>query len=73
MTFQIVQCEVRCVASVGYSGNELMPTCYELVGEYETEGDAARALAEEGLTRYEYGWRGNYSYGRIQRQLKEIK
>lgn len=73
MAFQIVQCEVRWQATVGFSGNELPPTCYELIGEFETEGDAARALAEEGLTRHEYGWRGNYSYGRITRVLKEIK
>ena len=73
MAFQIVQCEVRWAAVVGYSGTELPPSRWEDIGEFESEGDAARALAEEGLTRHEYGWTGAYSYGRIQRRLKEIK
>lgn len=73
MAYQIVQCEVRWVAAVGYSGTELPPSRYEPLGEFETEGDAARALAEAGLTRREYGWYGPYAYGHISRVLKEIK
>lgn len=73
MSFETVLCEVRWIASVGYSGNELPPTKYDMIGEFETKGDAERALAEAGLTRKEYGWYGRYSYGRIDRVLKEIK
>ena len=73
MAFQIVQCEVRWVAVVGHSGTELPPQSWENIGEFETEGDACRALAEAGLTRHEYGWKGNYSYGRVERRLKELK
>ena len=75
MTYEIVQCEVRWQATVGYSGTELPPFKYELLGDFETEGDAARALAEEGFTRGDYGWKSNsgYGYGQISRWLKEIK
>lgn len=71
MPFQTVICEVRWIAETGLSGTELPPSCYDVIGEFETEGDAARALAEAGLTRYPYGWRGSYSYGTIKRILKE--
>lgn len=73
MAFAKVICEVRWIASVGYSGNELPPTDYKILGEFEDKGDAERALAEAGLTRKEYGWYGSYSYGRIDRILKEIE
>lgn len=73
MAYETVTCEVRWVASVGFSGNELPPTSYDILGEFETEGDAARALAEEGLTRGVFGWYGPYSYGSIQRVLREVK
>jgi hypothetical protein len=74
MSYQIVQCEVRWIAVVGYSGTELPPSRYATVGEFETEGDAARALAESGLTRNEWGWRSpsGYGYGSINRVLMEI-
>lgn len=73
MAYETVTCEVRWIAEVGYSGTELPPSSYKVIGEFETEGDAARALAEEGLTRHTYGWRGGYGYGNITRVLKEIK
>jgi hypothetical protein len=73
MAFEIVTCEVRWIASVGHSGNELPPRNYETIGEFETEGDACRALAEAGLNRKAYGWHNGYSYGSIQRVLREIK
>jgi hypothetical protein len=73
MAYEIVECEVMWVAEVGYSGNELPPTRYERIGEFETEDDAARALAEVGLTRRDYGWFGPYAYGHITRVLREIK
>jgi hypothetical protein len=73
MSFETVTCEVRWIASVGHSGNELPPTNYKIIGEFETEGDAVRALAEAGLTLKANGWYGSYSYGSIQRVLKEIK
>lgn len=76
MGYQIVQCKVRWIAEVGYSGTELPPSRYETIGEFETEGDAARALAEAGFTRSQYvGWTGanGYGYGHITRVLREIK
>lgn len=73
MAFQTVTCEIRWIAAVGFSGTELPPSQYETIGEFETKGDAERALAEAGLTRREYGWSGDYSYGSIQRILREIK
>lgn len=73
MAFQIIQCEVRWIALVGHSGNELPPSSWEIIGEFEDEGDAYRALAEAGLTRQEYGfWKGAYSYGHVKRTLKEL-
>mgnify|MGYP006267157727 CR=1 FL=1 len=73
MVFQIVQCEVIWIATIGYSGNELPPSNWETIGEFEDEGDACRALAEAGLTRQEYGfWKGAYSSGYIKRTLKEL-
>jgi sugar phosphate isomerase/epimerase len=73
MAYEIVQCEVRWIASVGYSGTELPPSKYEKLGEFETEGDACRALAEAGLTRRASGWYGSYSYGYVERTKVEIK
>lgn len=75
MSYQIVHCEVRWIAEVGYSGTELPPSRYETMGEFETEGDAARALAEAGFTRKWSGWKdaGGYGYGYITRVLREIK
>jgi hypothetical protein len=73
MTFKIVQCEVRWIACIGYSGTERPPSTYETLGEYEDEGDACRALAEAGLARTSYGWRGEYSTGYVQRTLKEVQ
>ena len=73
MAFKIVQCEVRWVASVGYSGNELPPSNFEVIDEFEDEGDACRALAEAGLTRAEFGfWHGGYAHGYVQRTLREL-
>lgn len=72
MAFQTVTCEVRWIASIGYSGCELPPSEYKSLGEFEDKGDAERALAEAGLTRREYGWRSDYGYGRIVRYLKEV-
>jgi hypothetical protein len=31
MSFKIVQCEVFCIASIGYRGNELLPTRFEVL------------------------------------------
>lgn len=73
MAFQIVQCEVRWLACIGYSGTELPPSTYETIGEYETERDADQALADAGMTRVSYGWRGEYATGYVQRTLKELK
>lgn len=75
MSFQKIECYVIWTATIGYSGNELPPSNYESLGEFETEGDAARALAEAGFTRSEYGWKGasGYGYGNITRTLREIK
>jgi hypothetical protein len=74
MAFKTVTCEVRWFASIGYSGNELPPSEYKVLGEFEDRGDAERALAEAGLTRREWGsWTGCYAYGNIQRVLKEIE
>ena len=73
MAFQTVTCEVRWIASVGYSGDELPPRNYKIIGEFETEGDACRALAEAGLTRKDWGWTGGYKYGNIERVLRENK
>ena len=75
MAYEIVQCEVRWHVTVGYSGPELPPSRYELLGEFETEGDAAEALFVEGFTRGDYGWKSKsgYGYGHISRVLKEIK
>lgn len=74
MAFQIVQCEVRWTAQVGYSGNELPPIKYESVGDFETERDAEQALADAGFTRLSYGWRSyqGYGYGYVTRYLKEL-
>jgi hypothetical protein len=72
MAFQIVQCEVRWIAVVGYSGTELPPSKYETIGVYETERDADQAMADAGLTRKSYGWRGEYATGFVQRTLKEL-
>ena len=33
MAYEIVQCEVRWQATVGYSGTELPPSTYELLGD----------------------------------------
>jgi len=76
MAFKIVQCEVRWLACVGYSGNELPPSTYATIGEYEDEGDACRALAEAGMTRtntcgYWTGQSG-YAQGYVKRILKEL-
>lgn len=73
MAFQTVVCEIRWSANVGSSGTELPPSRYERLGWYESEGDAARALAEYGLTRTEWGWRQGYQSGYIERSLWEIK
>ena len=75
VVYEIVQYEVHWHATVGYSGTELPPSTYELLGDFETEGDAAEALAVEGFTRGDYGWKSKsgYGYGRISRVLKEIK
>ena len=74
MAFQTVTSEVRWVASIGYSGNELPPTKWEVIGEFEDRGDAERALAEAGLTRREWGsWTGGYAHGSIARVLREIE
>ena len=74
MAYQTVLCEIRYSATVGHSGNELPPSKYEVLGWYESEGDAARALAEYGLTRTKYGWRSNsgYTTGYIERSLREL-
>lgn len=74
MAFKTVTCEVRWIASIGYSGNELPPTNYKVIGEFEDKGDAERALAEAGLTRREWGgWSNGYAHGSIARVLKEIE
>lgn len=73
MSYQIVSCEVRWVAQVGYSGNELPPSGYEIIGEFETQGDAARAMADYGLTLKSWGWQGPYCSGYIARVLREIE
>lgn len=74
MAFKTVTCEIRWIASIGHSGNELPPTEYKLLGEFEDLGDAERALADAGLTRREWGgWGNGYAYGRINRVLKEIE
>ena len=75
MAYEIVQCEVRWQVTVGYSGTELPPYTYELLGDFVTEDDAAEALAVEGFNRGDYGWKSKsgYGYGRISRVLKEIK
>jgi hypothetical protein len=74
MAFETVTCEVRWIASVGHSGNELPPTTYEVLGEYEDKADAERALAEAGLNRTDWGsWAKGYAYGTIERVLREIK
>jgi hypothetical protein len=75
MAFQIINVtyEVRWVAKVGYSGNELPPTRYEVIGEFEDEGDACRALAEKGLTRKAWGWHGGYAHGHVTRKLVEVR
>jgi hypothetical protein len=76
MAFKIVQCEVRWLACVGYSGNELPPSTYSTIGEYEDEGDACRALAEAGMTRTNICgyWTGQsgYAQGYVKRILKEL-
>ena len=75
MAYEIVQCEVHWRAIVGYSDTELPPYTYEPLGDFETEGDAAEALAVEGFTCGDYGWKSKsgYGYARISRVLKEIK
>ena len=74
MAFETVTCEVRWIASIGYSGDELPPRNYKVIGEFETEGDACRALAEAGLTLKANGyWQAGYANGSIQRVLREIK
>ena len=74
--FKIVQCEVRWIACVGHSGNELPPSTYETIGEYETERDADQALADAGMTRTPTRgyWTGHsgYATGYTRRTLKEL-
>ena len=76
MAFKIVQCEVRWLACVGYSGNELSPRIYSTIGEYEDEGDACLALAMVGLTRTQLQgyWTSpsGYAQGYVKRTLKEL-
>lgn len=75
MAYQIVQCEVRWVASINALDGSGTPTNnYITLGEYEDKGDACRALAEYGLTLDEFGfWIGNYIMGTVSRTLKEIE
>lgn len=60
--------------AVSETGTELPPRYAYTLGKYETEGDAARALAEDGFTRHDWFWRkGSYLYGDIRRTLVEVK
>jgi hypothetical protein len=73
MAFELIVAEVRWVASVGHSGTELPPARYEIIGEFESHAQAAKALTERGLACCPAGfWYGNYAYGRIERVLGEL-
>ena len=74
MSFQIVQCEVRWVAKIGYSGNELPPVCDHALGEFHTEEDAETALTVAGFTKHTWSWEDGTGYGagHISRVLKEL-
>jgi len=74
MSFKIVQCEVRWIASIVYSGNELLPTRFEVIGEYEDKNKASSALLNKGCILDEYGfWKcGTYGYGKVERVLREL-
>lgn len=72
MAYEIVQCEVRWIASYGISSTGSWDTRWEILGEFETEGDAARAMAEKGLTLKNDGWYAPYTFGYITRSLREI-
>lgn len=73
--------DVVWVVDVSQTGDETAPRFAYRLGEFEDQGDAARALAEAGFTR-ESGpynpnglhWRqGGYLYGDIRRTLVEVK
>jgi|TARA_R110000782_G_scaffold265190_1_gene358775 hypothetical protein len=74
MSFQIVKCEVRWCASIGYSGNELPAVCNSSLGEFETENDAKAALTAAGFKFNLWRWKDGTGYGEgsLSRVLKEL-
>jgi|TARA_R110000822_G_scaffold42672_2_gene115771 hypothetical protein len=75
MSFQIVQCEVRWVVKIGYSGDELPTTCSQYLGEFHTEDAAEAALTAAGFTKHEWRWKDatGYGAGHVSRVLFERK
>ena len=75
MAAQIVQCEVRWVITVGYSGNELPPSKWTQLGDADTEEEARKILTSAGFTSQLGGWRDSTGYGTgyISRVLREIR
>lgn len=73
MSFQRIICEVIFTAWRHELNGEGLPTGkIKPIGEYETKREAEQALADNGFTRKEWGWNGNYEHGSVSRVLREI-